>query len=71
MRAFREEIENGRECVRGEMRGRLKCGADIPAMDGEFKDSSINQGVHGDNAETMISPFAIANFPKLNFQEIG
>src|SRR5882672_2028471 len=57
MRAFGEEIENGCECVRGEMRGRLQCGADIPTMDGEFKDSSVDQGVYGDNAENMIAGF--------------
>src|SRR5215510_4680450 len=55
MRAFGEEIKNGCECIRGERRGRLQCGADIPAMDGEFKDASMRQGVHGDNAPTMIA----------------
>src|SRR5712691_2450336 len=39
------------------MRGRLKCGADIPAMDGEFKGSSVDQRAHGDNAPTMIAWF--------------
>src|SRR5215471_4446429 len=55
MRAFGEEIENGCECVRRERRGRLQCGADIPTMDGEFKDASVGEGVHGDNAPTMIA----------------
>src|SRR5215813_11702674 len=57
MRAFGEEIENGCECVRGERRGRFKCGADIPTMYGEFKDASVREGVHGDNAHTMIAGF--------------
>src|SRR5215831_11584919 len=55
MRAFGEEIENGCEYVRGKRRGRLQCGADIPAMDGEFKDASVDQRVHGDDAHTMIA----------------
>src|SRR5207244_1709723 len=57
MRAFGEEIEHGGECLRGERRGRLQCGADIPAMDGEFKETSVSQRVHGDNAHTMIAGF--------------
>src|SRR5215510_7707584 len=57
MRACGEEIENGYERVRGERRGRLQCGADIPAMDGEFKETSVSQRVHGDNAHSMIAGF--------------
>src|SRR5712691_4937634 len=57
MRAFSEEIEDGCAYVRSERRGRLQCGADIPAMDGEFKDASMRQGVHGDNAPTLIAGF--------------
>src|SRR5438309_10929623 len=57
MRAFGEKIEDGCEYVRGERRGRFQGGADIPAMDGEFKDASMRQGVHGDNAESMIAGF--------------
>jgi hypothetical protein len=45
------------KCVRGEMGGRLQCGADIPAMDGEFKNTRVDQSVHGDNAPTMIAGF--------------
>jgi hypothetical protein len=55
MRACSEEIEDGCEYIRSERRGRLQCGADIPAMDGEFKDASMRQGVHGDNAPTLIA----------------
>src|SRR4029453_3423811 len=57
MRACGKEIDNGCEYVRGEMRGRFKGGADIPAMDGEFKDASVDQGVHGDNAQSIIAGF--------------
>src|SRR5215475_10652442 len=57
MRAFSEEIEDGCEYVRSERRGRLQGGADIPAMDGEFKDASMRQGVHGDHAPTVIAGF--------------
>src|SRR5215510_9947009 len=57
MRAFGEEIENGCERVRSERRGRLQGGADIPAMHGEFKDASMDQRVHGDNAPTLIAGF--------------
>src|SRR5215475_5237072 len=55
MRACSEEIEDGCEYVRSERRGRLQCGADIPTMDGEFKDASMRQGVHGDNAPPLIA----------------
>ena len=53
--AFGEKIEDGCEYVRGERRGRFQGGADIPAMDGEFKEASVSQGVRGDNAERMIA----------------
>src|SRR5215468_928557 len=55
MRTFGEEIEEGGEYIRGKRRGRGQCRADIPAMDGEFKEASMRQGVHGDNAERMIA----------------
>ncbi len=57
MRAFGEEIKNGCERVRGERRGRLQGGADIPTMDSEFKNSRMCQGVHRDNAQAMITGF--------------
>jgi len=53
MRACSEEIEHGGEDVRSERHGRLQGGADIPTMDGEFRDPTVDQGVHGDNAERM------------------
>src|SRR5215510_7767945 len=37
------------------MRGWLQCRADIPAMDGEFKDARVDHGVHRDNATRMIA----------------
>src|SRR5215813_3746363 len=55
MRAFGEEIENGYERVRGERRGRLQCGADIPAMDSAFTDHRAYQGERRKNAPTMIT----------------
>src|SRR5262249_26172473 len=55
MRACGEEIEHGCECVRGERRGRLQGGADIPPMDGEFKKASVGHGVHRDKATRMIA----------------
>src|SRR5215475_12394325 len=55
MWAFGEEIENGWECFRREMRGRLQGRAHIPAMDGAFTDHRAHQGVHGKNAPTMIA----------------
>src|SRR5262247_3512959 len=57
MRAFGEEIKNGCERVRGERRGRLQGGADIPTMDSEFKHARMCQGVHRDNAQAMITGF--------------
>src|SRR6266571_2367567 len=55
MRAFSEEIEQGGECVREERCRRLQGGADIPPMDGEFKEASVGHGMHGDNAARMIA----------------
>jgi hypothetical protein len=55
MRACGEEIEQGGECVRGERCRRLQGGADIPPMDGEFKEASVGHGVYGDNAARMIA----------------
>src|SRR4029450_285988 len=37
------------------MRRRLKCSADIPAMDSAFKDHPAHQRAYGNNAPTMIA----------------
>src|SRR5437763_14020427 len=58
MQACGEVFWHHRECVRREMRGRLKGRADIPAMDGEFTDHFAHQGTYGNHAPTMIAGFA-------------
>src|SRR5713101_3247778 len=55
MQARCEVVGQDREGVRRKMRGRLQCSADIPAMDGEFKDASVDHGVYRDNAARMIA----------------
>src|SRR5215471_3836314 len=55
MQARGEIVGHDREGVRRQMRGRLQCGADIPAMDGEFKDARVDHGVHRKNATRMIA----------------
>ena len=55
MQALCEVVGHDRECVRRKMRGRLQCGADIPAMDGAFKDHPAHQRAHGNNAPTMMT----------------
>src|SRR2546425_10162227 len=57
MQACGEVFWYDRECVRREMRGRLKCSANIPVMDSELKDHPAHQGAHGNHAPTMIAGF--------------
>ncbi len=51
----REKIEKGSEGVRGERGRQCEGRANIPAMDDEFKETSVGQGVGRDHAERMIA----------------
>src|SRR5262245_46769294 len=55
MQARGEVVGHDREGVRRQMRGRLQGRADIPAMDGEFKDARVDHSVHRDQAARMIA----------------
>ena len=55
MQAIGEEVRHDGESFRRKMHGRLQCRADIPAMDGEFKDRDMHQGTHGQHASRMIA----------------